>query len=131
MSAHISELLERCRQAGVTLRAGDNDRIKVKPVQALTPDLAEAIKANREALLQRLRAPVHAEAATRPAQTEALDCMRCAHIQMRFEVHDGTRRRFFWRCGKNHRQLEIGYGGERVIVAPEECTSWTPPEAQP
>jgi len=59
MSADTSQLLDRCRRAGIKLRAGENDRIKVKPVQALTPDLADEIRAHRAELFATLRRSVN------------------------------------------------------------------------
>lgn len=51
----------------------------------------------------------------------ALECERCQNLDMRKELHEGSRRRFFWRCRKGHPILEAGYRGEWVRLAPPEC----------
>jgi hypothetical protein len=47
---------------------------------------------------------------------------------MATEHHEGTRRKFFWRCELGHRQLEMGLYGERVIIAPPGCEDYESPE---
>jgi hypothetical protein len=63
-----------------------------------------------------------------PAQQAGQDCRGCKHITMTIEHHEGTRRKFFWRCGLGHRQLEMGLFGERLIIAPPECKDYELPE---
>jgi hypothetical protein len=63
-----------------------------------------------------------------PAQQAGQDCRGCKHITMTTEHHEGTRRKFFWRCGLGHSQLEIGLNGERVIIAPPGCRDHEVPE---
>ncbi len=60
----------------------------------------------------------------RPAQQSGHECGSCQHLTMTVERQPGTRRKFFWRCDLGHRQLEAGHGGERVIIAPPECTAY-------
>jgi len=49
---------------------------------------------------------------------------RCMHLDMRYELHRGTRRRFFWRCAKGHAILETAYCGGRILIAPADCMDW-------
>jgi hypothetical protein len=62
-----------------------------------------------------------------PAQQTGQDCQGCKHITMVTEHHQGSRRKFFWRCGLGHRQLEIGVNGERIIIAPPGCEDYELP----
>ncbi|MEO6823250.1 MAG: hypothetical protein ABI167_00695 [Nitrosospira sp.] len=62
-----------------------------------------------------------------PAQQAGQDCQGCKHITMATE-HHSTRRKFFWRCGLGHRQLEMGLNGERIIIAPPGCGDYESPE---
>ena len=63
-----------------------------------------------------------------PAQQAGQDCQGCKHITMATEHHEGSRRKFFWRCKRGHRQLEIGLNGERIIIAPPGCSDYVSPE---
>jgi hypothetical protein len=63
-----------------------------------------------------------------PAQQTGQDCRGCKHIIMSTEHHEGSRRKFFWRCERGYRQLEIGLNGERIIIAPPECGDYELPE---
>jgi len=63
-----------------------------------------------------------------PAQQAGQDCRGCKHITMSTEHHEGSRRKFFWRCERGHRQMEIGLNGERIIIAPPGCGDYESPE---
>ena len=58
------------------------------------------------------------------AQMEGQECNGCQYQTMSVERHPGTRRKFFWRCERGYVQLETGYKGERIIIAPEACTDY-------
>lgn len=130
----MTDVLSRLKAAGIRLRA-DGKRLIASPRERMTDELRDLIRANKAALLTALvkhREPAHAdgpaehpELATspslRPAPDRGSDCMRCAHLNMRAEVHEGTRRVFWWRCERGHALLEGRNFGERVLLAPPEC----------
>ena len=62
-----------------------------------------------------------------PAQQAGQDCQGCKHMTMTTECHPGTRRKFFWRCDLGHRQMETGFAGQRVIIAPSGCSEYQQP----
>lgn len=64
--------------------------------------------------------------APRPSPLEGPECSGCAHLTMREEPEQGTRRRFFWRCSVDHQILELRRYGASVIVAPPDCTEYEP-----
>jgi hypothetical protein len=74
----------------------------------------------------------HAAPAIHPVPDRGTDCTRCAHLTMRCEIHEGTRRVFWWRCARGHELLEARSYGERTLLAPPECDQaadfalWTP-----
>jgi hypothetical protein len=57
----------------------------------------------------------------RAAPDSATECARCAHLHQLAEIHEGTRRTFWWRCSKGHALMEGRSYGERVLLAPPEC----------
>ena len=61
----------------------------------------------------------------RPAQQSGHECHGCQHMTMTVEHWPGTRRKFFIRCGLGHRQLESGFAGQWVTIAPLTCESFT------
>jgi hypothetical protein len=60
----------------------------------------------------------------RQAQLAGYECGSCMNLEHRCERIPGTRRLFFWRCGKGHDILEAGYHGERVWIAPPDCDDY-------
>lgn len=64
-------LLESLKQAGLTLRALDNNTIRVEPANALTESTRELIKQHKAELLSLLRAQAASEPLVTGALTEA------------------------------------------------------------
>ena len=56
-----------------------------------------------------------------PAPGEGVECRGCQHLGMGWVHQPGVRRVFRFRCGKQHALLELGFFGERVLIAPPEC----------
>ncbi len=56
MTTTTTELLDRLKQAGVTVEAV-GDTLSCGPRSRLTPELAEAVKAHKADILARLRPP--------------------------------------------------------------------------
>lgn len=70
MTFTATDLLRRCRAAGLTLRR-DGDRISIKPARCCSPELLAAIRAAKPAILDLLEV----EASPLPA-----DCIPWVHI---------------------------------------------------
>src|SRR5712692_5831869 len=130
-----TEVLTRCRAAGVRLRA-ERNRLIAAPRGRLTDELCDLIRANKAALLAALpsmpepagrpsaRSPTpgeHGYARTVQAPSRGADCMSCVNLKMRFEYQPDTRRVWWWRCMKSHALMEGRNFGERVLLAPPEC----------
>lgn len=63
------------------------------------------------------------EALPKPATThqyKGLECGNCSNLSMTKHTPE-ARRLFQWTCKAGFKPLVIGYGLERVLVAPEEC----------
>jgi hypothetical protein len=115
-----AEILDIAKAAGVRLRV-DGDKLAASPRERLTDDLRELIRGHRAELLRALAAS--------QAEASGVNCMGCQHLCMRVERHAGTRRIFWWRCGKGHTLLEGRNYGERVMLAPPQCCDfkqWEP-----
>lgn len=130
-----SQLLERIAAEGVRLALGpDGATLRASPREHLTDELLALIRENKPALLAELlaqvqvREPAHAhggaDAPPRPAPEKAAECMSCANLTMRVEHHEGTRRVFWWRCERGHALMEGRNFGERVLLAPPECSDF-------
>lgn len=129
-----AEILARVQAAGIRLRA-EGAKLIASPRERLTDELRAEIRAHKAELLAALaRTPEpahaggpaeHAEPDTGPslrlAPDRGADCMRCANLIMRCEVHEATRRVFWWRCSRGHVLLEARNYGERVLLAPPGC----------
>lgn len=128
-----AEILARCEAAGIRLRPLPDGRIGAAPRESLTEELRSLIRAHKAELLAALQVPEHAHAGsttgadTAPAPSpihvpdRGADCMRCANLTMRVEIHEGTRRVFWWRCEKGYALMEGRNFGERVLLAPPAC----------
>jgi hypothetical protein len=63
---------------------------------------------------------------------EGVACRGCQHLGAGWVHRPGICRVFRFTCDKRHAMLELGYAGERVLVAPPECsdyadgTNWKP-----
>ena len=121
-----TEILATVTAAGIRLRA-EGDRLVASPRDCLTDELRSLIRGHRAELLAALSsASVHAggpceEESHHHAPERGAECMRCANLRMTLEVHEGTRRVFWWRCTKGHALLEGRNYGERGMLAPPDC----------
>lgn len=115
-------LLRELEGRGLKLWA-EGGRLLVSPKKRITDDARALIRAHRAELFAALDhgAPGATGPALRPAPTKGADCMRCANLTMRCEVHEPTRRVFWWRCERGYELLEGRNFGERVMLAPPEC----------
>jgi hypothetical protein len=113
---NAAEILERAKSEGVTLGLSDAGGIHYKGDQSAVARWLPVIRENKAELLAVLTRT--------PEPAQGADCMRCNNLTMRAEFHDGTRRRFFWRCSKGFELLEARNFAERVILAPPECDSF-------
>ena len=52
---------------------------------------------------------------------EGVVCSGCQHLSNGWVQRPGLRRVFRFTCDKRHAILELGYAGERVLIAPPEC----------
>lgn len=126
-----AEILARLDGAGIQIRAVGG-RLIAAPRERLTDELRTKIRAHKAELVAalargaqpepaRAEGPTKAPAKPKLAPTQRTDCMSCASLLMRCEQHDGTRRVFWWRCGKGYTLMEAHNFGERVLLAPPEC----------
>lgn len=59
-----------------------------------------------------------------PAPSEGVECRGCQHLGAGWVQRPGVRRVFRFSCDKWHAVLELGYAGERVLIAPPECSDY-------
>jgi hypothetical protein len=55
---------------------------------------------------------------------EGMVCRDCLHLGAGWVQRPGVRRVFRFTCDKRHAMLELGYAGERVLIAPPECKDY-------
>ncbi len=65
------------------------------------------------------------------AHSEGMECRGCQHLGMGWVNRPGVRRVFGFECGKRHALLELGYAGERVLMAPPECNDYAGRHSSP
>jgi uncharacterized protein YidB (DUF937 family) len=56
--------------------------------------------------------------------SEGMTCRDCLHLDVGYIQRPGLRRTFNFKCNKWHAILELGYAGERVLIAPPECSDF-------
>lgn len=59
-----------------------------------------------------------------PSSGKAMDCMNCKHLEMILASRHGKRKQYHWSCARQHAILEVGYLGERVLLAPDTCNDY-------
>ena len=58
-------------------------------------------------------------------QNQGYECTICKRLTMTLNQPEQTRRRqFLWACTAGFKPLAIGYGSERVLIAPDGCDQW-------
>lgn len=55
---------------------------------------------------------------------EGQECCTCEHLTTRKAIVPNTRQRYFWHC-KLHYQVLEHFAGDRIVIAPPECNSYT------
>lgn len=59
-----------------------------------------------------------------PSMGEGVACRGCNHLAMDWVRQVAGRRVFRCVCDKQHALLELGFAGERVLIAPPECNDY-------
>ena len=58
-------------------------------------------------------------------QSQGYECGSCHNLNMMYHAPTAEQRRLFqWVCKAKHKPLAVGYGSERVLIAPPECQDW-------
>jgi len=58
-------------------------------------------------------------------QSQGHECGSCHNLSMvNHAPAEAHRRLFHWVCQAAHKPLAVGYGSERVLIAPPECQDW-------
>ena len=60
-----------------------------------------------------------------PSLGEGNTCRDCNHLTAEWVRQRSGRRVFRFVCDKQHALLELGFAGERVLIAPPECNDFT------
>lgn len=66
-----------------------------------------------------------------PSPGEGVECRGCQHLGMGWAHRPSVRRVFGFACDKRHAMLELGYAGERVLIAPPECSDYAGRHSSP
>ncbi len=66
-----------------------------------------------------------------PSPGEGVECCGCQHLGAGWVQRPGVRRVFRFMCDKRHALLELGYAGERVLIAPQECSDYAGRHSSP
>ena len=65
--------------------------------------------------------PDHVQQVALPSLGEGVTCCGCNHLGMSWVRQAVGRRVFKFVCDKQHAVLELGFAGERVLIAPHTC----------
>ena len=65
--------------------------------------------------------PDHAQQVALPSLGEGVTCRGCNHLGMSWVRQAVGRRVFKFACEKHYAVLELGFAGERVLIAPHTC----------
>ena len=65
--------------------------------------------------------PDHVQQVALPSLGEGVTCCGCNHLGMSWVRQAVGRRVFKFACEKQHAVLELGFAGERVLIAPHTC----------
>jgi len=68
--------------------------------------------------------PVQVQQLTVPSPGDGVECRGCNHLSTERVRQPSGRRVFRFVCSKHYAVLELGYAGERLLIAPPECNDY-------
>ena len=112
-------LLECCN----ALKAGEQEIIEaLLMLKYSTP--AEQVRAWAMLCKENDIDPNQVQQLSIPSLGEGAACQGCSHLAMDWVRQRTARRVFRFVCEKQHALLELGFAGERVLIAPPECSDY-------
>ena len=75
--------------------------------------------------------PVQVQQLAMPSDGEGIECRGCIHLTMDKVRQISGRRVFRFVCSKQYAVLELGFAGERVLIAPPECKEYAERHGEP
>ena len=68
--------------------------------------------------------PYQVEYPVAQSSGQGVECRGCIHLVNEKIEQPTGRRAFCWVCSRRHALLELGYAGERVLIAPQGCNDY-------